>query len=161
RGKGVVAFHAALSAHADWPEYEVMIGGAWRRGAKHSPYHRFRVDLKAPDHPILEGLPASFVTHDELNQGLAMQPGITVLATAYDDPENRGPGPQGVRGSGKDEPVMWTLPYREGRVFTTTLGHDLRSVCTPGFVATFRRGVEWAATGQVTIAPPSGLRDED
>jgi hypothetical protein len=56
-----------------------MIGGAWRTGAKHSPYHTFRVDLRAPEHPILKGLPPSFVTHDELNQGLTMQPGIAVL----------------------------------------------------------------------------------
>jgi type 1 glutamine amidotransferase len=159
RGKGVVAFHAALSAHADWPEYEVMIGGAWRRGAKHAPYHSFRVDLKAAEHPILQGLPPSFVTHDELNQGLTMQPGITMLATAFDDPENGAGSKAGVRGSGKEEPVMWTLPYLRGRVFTTALGHDLRSVRSPGFVATFRRGVEWAATGEVTIPPPQGLRD--
>ena len=152
---------ARSSAHADWPEYEVMIGGAWREGAKHAPYHTFRVDLKAREHPILKGLPPSFVTHDELNQGLTMQPGITTLATAYDDPGDRtADGPE-VRGSGKDEPVMWALPYRKGRVFTTALGHDLRSVRTPGFVATFRRGVEWAATGEVTIPPPPGLRDGD
>ena len=95
RGKGVVAFHGALSAHADWPEYEVMIGGAWRSGAKHAPYHTFRVDLGAAEHPILKGLPPSFVTHDELNQGLTMQPGITTLATAYDDPANRAEGEEG------------------------------------------------------------------
>ena len=157
RGKGVVAFHAALSAHADWPEYEEMIGGAWRQGAKHAPYHTFRVDLAAADHPILKGLPPSFVTHDELNQDLTMQPGITMLAAAYDDPENRAEGESGVRGSGRREPVMWALPYRKGRVFTTALGHDLRSVRTPGFVATFQRGVEWAATGKVTIPLPPGL----
>lgn len=158
RGKGVVAFHAALSAHADWPEYEVMIGGAWRQGAKHAPYHTFRVDLKAREHPILNGLRPSFITHDELNQGLTMQPGITLLATAYDDPANRSESEPEVRGSGKDEPVLWALPYRKGRVFTTALGHDLRSVRAPGFVATFQRGVEWAATGEVTIPPPPELR---
>src|SRR5262249_3428006 len=121
RGKGVVAFHGALSAHSDWPEYEVMIGGAWRAGAKHAPYHSFRVDLKAPEPPIRKGLPPSSITPDELNQGLTMQPGITVLATAYDDPENRAEGKAGVRGSGKNEPVMWALRYRKGRVFTTAL----------------------------------------
>jgi type 1 glutamine amidotransferase len=152
RGKGVVAFHGSLSAHADWPEYEVMIGGAWRKGARHAPYHRFRVDLKAREHPILKGLPPSFVTHDELNQGLTMQQGITTLATAFDEAGNAGDSGPNVRGSGKDEPVMWALPYRKGRVFTTALGHDLRSVRAPGFVTTFQRGVEWAATGQVTIS---------
>ena len=97
RGKGVVAFHGASSAHADWPEYEVMIGGAWREGASHSPYRTFRVDLKAREHPILKGLPPSFVAHDELNRGLTMQPGITTLATAYDDPGGRTAGGPGGR----------------------------------------------------------------
>jgi type 1 glutamine amidotransferase len=160
RGKGIVAFHGALSAHADWPEYERLIGGAWRKGASHAPYHAFWVDLKVPEHPIVKGLPPTFIAHDELNQGLTMQPAISVLATAYDDPENRSKSEPNLHGSGKHEPVLWALPYRKGRVFTTALGHDLRSVRTPGFVATFQRGVEWAATGRVTIPPPPELLHE-
>ncbi|WP_020467307.1 ThuA domain-containing protein [Singulisphaera acidiphila] len=161
RGKGVVAFHAALSSHPHWPEYEKLIGGAWRQGATHAPYHTFDVDLKEPEHPIVKGLPRSFLQHDEINQRLTMQPGITVLATAHDDPKNCSKGESPICGSGKDEPIMWTLPYRNGRVFTTTLGHDLRSVGTPGFIATFQRGVEWAATGKVTLPPPATLRSGD
>jgi uncharacterized protein len=46
-------------------------------------------------------------------------------------------------------------------VFTTALGHDLRSVRAPGFVATSRRGVEWAAAGEIAIPPPRELRGED
>lgn len=158
RGKGVVAFHAALSSHPRWPEYEKLIGGAWRQGATHAPYHDFQVDLKEPEHPILKGLPRSFLQHDEVNQRLTMQPGITVLATAFDDPKNCSKGEPKICGSGKDEPIMWVLPYRNGRVFTTALGHDLKSVGTPGFIATFQRGVEWAATGQVTIPPSATLQ---
>lgn len=158
RGKGVVAFHAALSSHVEWPEYEKMIGGAWRAGATHAPYHEFQVDLKESEHPILKGLPASFIQNDEVNQRLTMQPGITVLATAYDDPKNCSKGEVKICGSGKDEPIMWVQPYRNGRVFTTALGHDLKSVSSPGFIATFQRGVEWAATGAVTIPPPAELK---
>ena len=69
-----------------------------------------------------------------------MQPGITTLAAAYDDQGGRTAGGTAVRGSGRDEPVLWALRYRKGRVFTTALGHDLRSVGSPGFEATFRRG---------------------
>jgi hypothetical protein len=81
-----------------------------------------------------KGLPPSFVTHDELNQRLTMQPGITMLATASDDPGDRAEGEARVR---------------------------LRSVRPPGFVATFRRGAEWAATREVTIPPPPGRREGD
>ena len=128
------------------------------KGGDSRPYHTFRVDLKAPEHPILKGLPPSFLPHDELNQGLTMQPGITMLATAYDDPENRakGEGKTGV-GQGRADHVGVALPQGAG------LHHGARarpaSVRTPGFMATFQRGVEWAATGEVTIPPPPGLRD--
>jgi type 1 glutamine amidotransferase len=50
---------------------------------------------------------------------------------------------------------MWTLQHNGGRVFTTALGHDMPSINSPLFIATFVRGVEWAATGNVTIPPPA------
>jgi len=156
-GGGLVAFHSSLSAFAEWPEYDRVVGGAWREGAAHAPYHAYRVDLKNREHPITRGLPPSFPHSDELNQKLTMQPGIEVLATAWDDPGNCTPRKPPICGSGKDEPIMWVHPYGRGRVFTTTLGHDAKSMASPGFVATFERGAEWAATGKVTIPPPPEL----
>ena len=51
------------------------------------------------------------------------------------------------------------IRYGQGRVFHTTLGHvgpkDVDPV-TPmncvGFIFTFQRGTEWAATGMVTLS---------
>jgi hypothetical protein len=37
------------------------------------------------------------------------------------------------------------------------LGNDMRAVRTAGFVATFVRGTEWAATGDVAIPLPPEL----
>lgn len=157
RGKGLVAYHASLSSFAEWPEYERMIGGAWRTGSKHAPYHTFRVEIVAPEHPIVAGLPASFMQSDELNQGLHMQKDISILATAFDDPNNCTEREPKVCGSGKQQPVMWASTYGGGRVFTTALGHDMVSIKSAPFIATFVRGAEWAATGKVTIAPPAEL----
>lgn len=153
-GKGVVVFHGSLSAFPEWPEYEVMTGGAWRKGAAHAPYHAFKGDFKDREHPITKGLSASFQQVDEVDQGMTMQPDIDVLATAYDDPDNCTSGANKLCGSGKHQPIIWSLQYGSGRVFTTTLGHDMKSISTPGFIATFQRGAEWAATGKVTIPPP-------
>lgn len=50
--------------------------------------------------------------------------------------------------------MLWTVDYGKGRVFTTALGHLARNLTTPVFPVTFARGVEWAATGQVTQAIP-------
>jgi hypothetical protein len=44
-------------------------------------------------------------------------------------------------------------------VFATVLGHDGTAVKLPGFVTTFTRGAEWAATGNVTIPVPPRLAE--
>jgi type 1 glutamine amidotransferase len=74
---------------------------------------------------------------------------ITVLATAYSDPSNSG--------SGHDEPVLMAISYGRGRVFHTTMGHDITALSSVDFVVTFQRGTEWAATGRVTQKVPQGF----
>jgi hypothetical protein len=95
---------------------------------------------------------------DELYAGLSCQPpsGYHVLATGWDDHSLYRPKDR-VTGPSQDEPLLWTVSYGTGRVFTTVLGNDMRAVHTPGFIATFVRGTEWAARDSVTIPLPSEL----
>ena len=72
---------------------------------------------------------------------------MTVLATAYSDPANAG--------SGRDEPQLMVLSFGKGRIFHTTLGHDVNGMSCAGFVITLQRGTEWAATGEVTQKVPA------
>jgi type 1 glutamine amidotransferase len=74
---------------------------------------------------------------------------MTVLATAHSDPANSG--------TGHDEPVLMTISYGQGRVFHTTLGHDINALSSIDFVVTFQRGTEWAATGKVTQKVPASF----
>ncbi len=173
-GGGFVVVHAANNAFGDWPEYNEMIGlGGWdgRKkaagpylyfkkdqlvvdtetpggGGGHGTQHEFLVKTRDAQHPIMRGLPNTWLhTKDELYERLrGPAKNINILATAYASPDERG--------SGRDEPMLMTLSYGQGRIFHTTLGHADYSMQCVGFITTLLRGTEWAATGEVTIGVP-------
>ena len=168
-GGGLVAVHGASYAFGDmellgdnhvptglheppWPEWERMIGAAWQMNPKsgHGKRHVFTVRWKDREHPIAAGLPETFTANDEIYHQLRLQPDIHVLATAFDN--------AALGGTGREEPVLWTVAYGKGRVFHTALGHDTAAIMEPGFEASFARGTEWAATGKV--APATARRAE-
>jgi hypothetical protein len=179
-GGGLVIVHAADNAFPDWPGYNEMIGiGGWRgrtekdgpmwhfkdgklvsdpspgKAGSHGRRRPFQVSARQPDHPILKGLPPVWMhAPDELYATLR-GPGknMTVLATAHSDPENAG--------TGNDEPMLMVIGYGKGRVFHTVLGHDATGLSCVGFIATFQRGTEWAATGKVTQKIPAGFPTGD
>ncbi len=145
-GKGLVVFHHASSAFTkpNWEEFEKATAGGWRSQGFHGPPHEFTVKKTDETHPVSEGLPSSF-NHaiDELYSNSKMIPGNVVLATAYCDPAK-------PKGTGKDEPVIWVNTYGKGRVYNNALGHDTEALADPRLKEWLRRGVEWAATGNVT-----------
>ncbi|HEX4999198.1 MAG TPA: hypothetical protein VFY29_13305, partial [Terriglobia bacterium] len=54
-----------------------------------------------------------------------------------------------------------TLSYGNGRIFHTTLGHDINGISSVDFVVTLQRGVEWTATGAVTQKVPAAFPTAD
>jgi len=175
-GGGLVIYHAADNSFPDWKEYNEMIGiGGWKgrdeksgpmvrwrdgkmvldttpgRAGMHGPQHPFQIVARDPNHPIMAGLPKKWMhSPDELYSKLrGPAKNIDVLATAYSDPA-------GKNGTGENEPMLLTIRYGKGRIFHTALGHDVDQLRCVGFITTFVRGTEWAATGKVTLTdvPP-------
>jgi len=176
-GGGFVTVHAADNSFPDWPEYNRIIGlGGWGgrtekagpkvyiddkgdvvrdrkpgSGGHHGQQHEFQIRTRDTRHPITHGLPPAWMhTKDELYDSLrGPAEALHVLATAYSSPD------QG--GTGRHEPMLITVEYGKGRVFHTVLGHADYSMNCVGFVTTFQRGAEWAATGKVSIPVPKNF----
>jgi type 1 glutamine amidotransferase len=177
-GGGFVSYHAADNAFPEWPQYNEMIAvGGWGNrkeasgpymrfregkmvveqkagpGGHHGKRHEFVITIRDPKHPVTKGLPQTWMhAIDELYDSLrGPAKNVTLLATAFSAPE--------TGGTGEDEPMLFTIRYGKGRVFHTTLGHDVAAMRCAGLIATFLRGTEWAASGKVSQKVPADFPD--
>jgi uncharacterized protein len=121
----------------------------------HPRKHDFFVVSRAPDHPIMRGLPVEWMHPDDEIYSRLRGPAkrLQVLATASAS-TLRG-------GTGEHEPMLMTIAYGKGRVFHNTLGHvgpadaaPVASLSCVGYIVSIQRGTEWAATGRVTQDVP-------
>jgi uncharacterized protein len=180
-GGGFVVIHAANNSFGDWKEYNEMIGvGGWGgrnektgpyiyldeagrivrdtsqgSGGHHGPQHPFQVIVRDGEHAVTKGMPREWMhVNDELYDKLR-GPGenMHILATALADASKGG--------SGRHEPMIVTVDYGKGRVFHTPMGHGNDSQECVGFITTFGRGCQWAATGKVTLPIPNDFPTAD
>lgn len=181
-GGGVVVIHAANNSFRGWKEYERMVGLLWRppsygtslyvdddgnvvrvppgegRGMGHGSQYDWKMTVRDPDHPITQGMPVHWMhKHDELYHGQrGPAEDVHILLTAFSDPEG------GRRGTGKNEPIVWWVPYGQGRVVTNVMGHvgELGCMRCVGFRTILLRACEWAATGKCITPIPENFPTE-
>lgn len=175
-GKGIVWFHGSAAQEDDWgypDEYNLMRGSRMTvaGGLRPRPWGEAQLDTVEPRHPITEGISARWtVTGDDILVGVDLLPGAKVLVSTFDDLEayERAPmwpmphypvaipeaGVAALHGMNTDQPIAWVNEYGRGRSFTITIGHDIDTFRRIEFISMFPRGVEWAATGEVTITGP-------
>jgi hypothetical protein len=167
-GGGAIVTRPAVSAFPGWKEYNEICGlGTWKEGPfAELPFMAIsrgrliydtvpalpgiearrketEVRFRSLEHPVTAGLPVRWLHGSDNIMGRLHGPAdnLSLIATAPSDT------------TGKDEPVIWSLPYVAGRVFATTLGVTDNdggpALKCAGFITLVQRGAEWAATGKV------------
>ncbi|MDO5988752.1 ThuA domain-containing protein [Flavivirga amylovorans] len=189
-GGGFVLIHAANNAWGDWEEYNkiIALGGWGGRSTESGPYVYYDIDntlrhdtsegpcashgpqleyqlkTRAPEHPIMKGLPDTWLhSKDELYERLrGPAKNMTVLATAFSGEEADSTKENKNEGrTGRHEPLLMAVEYGKGRIFHSALGHMDYSMECVGFITTLQRGAEWAATGNVTQNVPNDFPTKD
>lgn len=178
-GGGVLAIHAANNAFGGWKEYEQMLGLLWRgrdygaslyvdgdgkvvreepgqgRGMGHGGQYDWKMTVRDPEHPITRGMPVHWMHQkDELYHGQrGPAENVHILITAYSDPA------PGRGGTGKDEPMVFWVPYGKGKVVSNLMGHvgSLDPMKCVGFKVTLYRACEWLATGKCLTPIPANF----
>ena len=179
KGGGVIVYHAADNAFAGWEDFNKIIAlGGWEgRNEKSGPYcylenGKLKLDYSPghggshgmqreypmhcydAKHPITKGLPDNWMhARDEMYDRMRGPANIKELL--YSGAADRNTG-----GSGREEPLVFTVDYGKARIFHIMLGHcgptleDNPAMQCVGFQTLMLRGAEWAATGKVTQKVP-------
>jgi type 1 glutamine amidotransferase len=129
-GKPTVLIHCAMHTFMASDEWTDLCGMRTRR---HDAYALFGITKANKEHPVLKTLPDEWKTAgDELYQTIKLGERSTALL--------KGKNPK----TNSEHVVCWTSTYGKGRVFATTLGHDLKTVGMPEYHKLLAYGLLWA-----------------
>jgi len=133
-GKPAVMVHCAVHA---FRKVKTMIheweNGVGMRSKVHDRFEPFQVVKMDEQSPILAGWPAGWKTGgDELYQTIEFLPNSHPLLSAKSPVD------------GRVHIVCWTQTYGQGRVFATTLGHDMTTAQDPAYLGLLARGLLWS-----------------
>lgn len=137
QGGGLISVHFACGAwHGEWPEFQNIVGRVWHGPGpgkpQHDPRGPFTVRIVDPSHPVTQGL-GDFETDDELYTCLTGTAPIHIVADATSKVDKQ------------NHPMAFVREYGRGRVFLTTLGHDVKAFTNSVVPQLIQQGCAWAA----------------
>lgn len=149
-GVGFAGWHGGTGdAFRDHPNYQYMVGGQWVALPVDNPTDLFReyeVHITNRNDPITAGLEDFKITSEHYY--LLVDPANEVLATTT---VPAGKWMRSARGVTvqltKDVimPAVWKRTFGEGRVFYTSLGHQIKDFDIPQVREIITRGMLWAS----------------
>lgn len=139
-GVGLAGHHGGMSdAFRDAVDYQFMVGGQWVQHPGNIV--DYTVDITRPDDPVMAGLKSFPYTSEQYY--MHVDPSNEVLATTTFSGAHA-PWIEGVV-----MPVVWKRRHGQGRVFHSTLGHQVKEFEVPEMATILRRGINWAARGEL------------
>ena len=114
----------------NWPEYnEQLVGGGSR---SHEPIQAFTVEVLQPNHPLMEGVPASFEITDELYRAEILPDAQAIVLAIGRSHETEA-----------IYPVIWVRQVGDAKIVVNTLGHDDRAHDLPAYKRIIANSRRW------------------
>jgi type 1 glutamine amidotransferase len=131
-GKATVMIHCSIHAFRRSPKVSEWEGCCGLKSKFHDPYSPLTVQKIDADSAITSDFPDNWKTiGDELYQNISIEPKSRPLLKVKSPHD------------GREHVVCWTIEYGKGRVFSTTLGHDMKTTSTPEYLQLVANGLKW------------------
>jgi len=131
-GKPTVMIHCSVHAFRRSDKVHEWENCCGMRSKVHDPFQSFSTQKLDAKNPITKNWPEDWKTAgDELYQTIEFLPGSTPLLKAKSPKD------------GREHIVCWTSTYGQGKVFATTLGHDLKTAAQPEYLRLLANGLLW------------------
>ena len=135
-GKPTVMIHCAVHAFRKSKKVREWENCCGMRSKVHDPFQPFATEKLDPTHPATKDFPADWkTTGDELYQTIEFLEGSKPLLKAKSPRD------------GREHIVCWVHTYGKGRVFATTLGHDMKTAESPDYLRLLANGIRWSLAG--------------
>ncbi len=136
-GGGYLGVHSASDTEYAWPFYGQLVGAYF---SQHPDLQTATVEIQAPTHPAVIGLPSPWSRFDEWYDFRTNPRGaVEVLATVDESSYTGGT-------MGADHPMVWAhVTPSGGRAFYTGMGHTKESYADPTFRQHLLAALRWVA----------------
>ncbi len=132
-GKPAVMIHCAVHAFRNNKIIHDWEAGVGMRSKVHDPHQPFSTINLDPKNPILAGWPDDWKTSDDELYNTIEFPKTSHALLKSISPK-----------TGKEHIVCWTQTFGKGRVFATTLGHDMHTAENSDYLGLIARGLLWS-----------------
>ncbi|MBL6644029.1 MAG: ThuA domain-containing protein [Flavobacteriaceae bacterium] len=156
-GTGFAGWHGGMGdAFRDNLKYQLMVGGQFVSHPGGKIDHE--INIIDQDDPITRGI-SDFELKKTEQYYMLIDPNIKVLAISeFDRARYSKPGKNENKVTGSTMPVVWKKNYSKGRIFYSSIGHNLSDFDVPEVLTMQMRGFRWAAEGKYhpqenTISP--------
>lgn len=135
-GGGWLGIHSAADTEYAWPFYTELVVTPFRT---HPAIQPATIDIEAPSHPVMTGLPSPWQATDEWYDFIGNArdtSGVTILATIDETTYSGG-------SSGADHPLIWAHERLGGRALYSAIGHVADRWAEPAFLQHVDAAVRW------------------
>ncbi len=151
-GGGIVAYHYALGANRQWPEFHELIGA---RVAGHPWNEEVGIRLEEPDHPLLAAFGGKdFRLAEETFNFREPYDRKKLRVLLSLDTKKTNMNVKWIHRKDGDFALAWVKTHGKGRIFYTAIGHRTEIYWNPTILRFYLDGIQFACGDLEAPAEP-------